>query len=309
MSPIVQNTAQVMAENNSLLGDVDRNPGRYTILGSGYDSKHLTDKVKGDKYARDPEAYYPYVDPNKNTIPQVEQVKMDRPPTHPTEKEAYYNPSAGYKIISPPKVGKEIPVVLNDLQNTFPSEKNLQSLKTQLKAIDVRENLDDSAITQKGIYYSDPKAYYDPTVKDTNETLSQLKNHINSMESSLNNAAKNNIEAKIGTVKGKYQVQNERNYEAEQRVKFSNENYYTPVRNHMGRDIEFPVGTKFNDNQEAKKNGAPKEEPVPVDVIEHTYEEAEAKTTDENKPNNNGQQRKTSSSNLRSNEHVNKLKK
>lgn len=278
MEAIVQNTASVASENNVYRSSIELQQNRYKILGSARDQR-VRDGIYLNqnsltKYAKDPEAYYPYADPNKDRTPVVEQVKFDNPPVYDKDKKAYYNPTGEFRVIPTPYVGKTVPVALGELQNSFPTEKNLQGLKSQLQAINMRENLDLNAIVQKGIYFPDPHAYYDPSLEDTSRAINDLKGKVATMESDLNNNLRNSLNVDVGTISVHQQVQNAFNKENEIKNNLEKINYYTPVVESNGRSIELPVGSPV------AVVAVPKPDKViggkeDVDVIEHKLEEAD----------------------------------
>lgn len=286
MEAIVQNTANVASENNVYRSNIELQKNRYKIIGSALDQR-VRDGVylnqnSLQKYAKDPEAYYPYMDPNKDRTPVVEQVKFNNPPVYDKDKKAYYNPTGEFRVIPTPYVGKTVPVNLGELQNSFPTEKNLQGLKTQLQAINMAENLDVNAIVQKGIYFPDPHAYYDPSLEDTSRVIKDLKGKVASMESDLNNNLRNSINVQVGTVSLQQQVQNAFNKENEIKANLEMKNYYTPVVDSNGRSVELPVGTPVAPSvaKQDKIIGGKED----VDVIEHKFEEAEEIKKDDVKP-------------------------
>jgi hypothetical protein len=277
MEAIVQNTASVASENNAFRSNIELQQNRYKILGSARDQR-VRDGIylsqNATKYTKDPEAYYPYVNPNKDTTPVVDQVKVDNPPIYQLDKKAYYNPTGEFRVIPSPYVGKTVPVNLGELQNTFPTEKNLQGLKTQLQAINMKENLDLNTVVEKGIYIPDPHAYYDPSVEDTSRVINDLKGKVAVMESDLNNNLRNNLNVDVGTVSVHQEVQNAFNKENEIKANLEKINYYTPVINNNGRSVELPVGYPIGEVVAVKQDkvmGAKED----VDVIEHKLEEAE----------------------------------
>lgn len=305
MEAIVQNTANVASENNAFRSNIELQKNRYKIIGSALDQR-VRDGVylnqnSLQKYTKDPEAYYPYVDPNKDRTPVVEQVRVDNPPVYALDKKAYYNPTGEFRVIPTPYIGKTVSVDMGELQNSFPTEKNLQGLRNQLKAISMRENLDINAIIQKGIYYPDPHAYYDPSLEDTSRTIKDLQGKVASMESDLNNNLRNSLNVEIGTITLHQQVQNAYNKENEIKANLEKKNYYTPVVDSNGRTIELPVGTPVAPVvQKQDKVVGSKED---VDVIEHKLEEAEEVKKDDVK-NSRKQEKRT----LTSNDKVNLVK-
>jgi hypothetical protein len=290
MEAIVQNTASVASENNAYRSNIELQQNRYKILGSARDQR-VRDGIYLNqnslkKYSKDPEAYYPYVDPNKEKIPIVDQVNFDNPAIYPLDKKAYYNPTGEFRVIPNPYMGKVVNVEMAELQNSFPTEKNLLGLKNQLKAISMRENLDLNAIIQKGIYYPDPRPYYDPSLEDTSRTVKDLQAKVASMESDLNNNLRNNLNVEIGTVTVQQQVQNAFNKENEIKANLEKQNYYTPVVDSNGRTIELPVGSPVAAvavRNPLKVMGAKED----VDVIEHKFEDAEEVKKDNKAPRKN----------------------
>jgi len=274
MEPVIQNTAYVTSLTRPM-SDVDKNQSRYSIIG---DLKPYLEqeKVKKEIYKRDKEAYYPYVDTNK-PVPRYEAPKLNRPEVS-GEAKSYYDPTGDYRVIPKFYPGKDVPVIVGDTRETFASEVNLKGLKTKLKAIDYNSKVDIDAVHEKGIYFSDPKPYYDPTEEDTSSKVNELNDEIRIMSSSLDNNYRNDLKADISIEKQRYEVQNMVNKEAEEQYSKHQRNY-TPIENRNGITTEFPAGSNFGKNKKENKRKpatvvGSKEE---ADVVDHTYIDAEEK--------------------------------
>lgn len=266
----MQNTAKV----TQLLKDrreIDLFPARYNILGSQHNRADIM-ATSTEKYAKDPEPYFPYIDPNKDHTPKVEVPKMERDATYSKDKSAYYNPTGVLRKIPTQQIGKVVPVEMKDLRDSFPSNENLQFLKNKLKAIEIREN----SYPDKGIYPSDPRPYYDTSVDDTKSEVSQIVNNMTEMKKNLENAAKNTVKAEVKTVRVKNQIQNQSNYDAEARQNKQQNNYYTPVQNQNGFNVELPVGTVLPKSTKVQTS-APVGDKVSADEVKHDVVEAEEK--------------------------------
>mmetsp|Transcript_23149 Transcript_23149/g.24087 ORF Transcript_23149/g.24087 Transcript_23149/m.24087 type:complete len:427 (+) Transcript_23149:1-1281(+) len=282
MEAIVQNTAYTAGMNQAYRGEVDKHPDRYQILGSVYNESNFG-KTSKNKYAKDPEAYYPYVDPTKHQTQTMDQTRMDRNPVYELDKKAYYNPTGLFKVVPNKKIGKEIPIVMGDLDTSFPTEKNLDNLKGQLNSIRQQDNMDLNTASMKGIYVKDPHAYYDPTIEDTVNTVKDIHSKIMNMEFSLNNDAGRRIQARIGTEKIHPQIQNQTNRDAEERNRIIGENYYTPLAKENGYTVELPVGNPIGKKQ--RKPPVVASEKIPAEEIEHHLEEATLKADSTNESN------------------------
>jgi hypothetical protein len=275
MEPIVQNTAYVMSLTHPMSA-VDTNQSRYSVIGDTKAFHAEEAQIKKENiYKRDPEAYYPYVDTNK-PVPRYEAPKLNRPNLS-GESKSYYDPTGDYRVIPKFYPGKEVPVVSGDTRTTFPTESNLKGLKNQLKAIDFGNRMDIEAIHEKGIYYSDPKPYYDPTEEDTSDRVKELGDKIQSMSSSLDFNMKNKLKADISLESQKYEVQNMVNKEAEEQL-LKHKRIYTPIGNINGITTEYAPGTNIGKNKNKRKPATVMGSKEDADVVTHTYEEADIKT-------------------------------
>jgi len=272
MEPIIQNTAYVMSLTRPM-SEVDKNQSRYSIIGDAK-SYLQAEKAKKEVYSRDKEAYYPYVDTNKPEK-RYEAPKLDRPKVT-GEAKSYYDPTGDYRVIPKFYPGKEVPIVVGDTRTTFPSETNLKSLKNQLKVINYSSNMDVDAIHEKGIYFPDPKAYYDPTEDDTHIKVTELNEKIKNMSSSLDTNMRNTLKADISVEKQRYEVQNMVNKEAEEML-LKHKSIYTPIENRNGVTTEFPPGSNVGKNKNKRKAASVVGGKEEADVISHTYVEAEEK--------------------------------
>lgn len=268
----MQNTAKTIELTRR--GEIDTYPSKFKILGSKYNENDFNKNLT-EKYQKDPEAYYPYVDLNKEIIPKFEAPKLNKDATYPLDKKPYYSPTGIYREIPVIVQGKVVKVNDGDLQSTFPSGENIQYLQTKLKAIALRENLDFQRISEKGVYYADPKAYYDPSTEDTVLEINTILKQIQDMKKSLEESAKNTVEAKVDLVKVKKQIQNQNNYEAEARFNKIDTNYYTPVQNQNGYNVEFPVGTIPSNQPAIARTPLPPGPKVDVDIVQHDYVDAD----------------------------------
>lgn len=266
--------------NDTWRSNVDLQLGRYNIIGSAKDKqiRNQIYNVPKDKYARDPEAYYPYVSSeNEQNIAPVEQKKFDRPNVYSLDKKAYYNPTGQVFRGPVPNMGKSTPIVMGEIEDTFPTERNLNKLRMKLKAILTRENLSYNEVFEKGIYSKDSSAYYDTSLEDTVSEINDLKQKIIVMEKQLNENLRNDLKAEIKTEKVAQVVQNQINHDAEIKSKVMRENYVTPIDTINGNTTELNVGSKVNTSK--PKGGlvvvTGKEE---VDTIVHNLQEAEELT-------------------------------
>ena len=276
MEAIVQNTAYTMDIVDNLRSNVDKFPTRYKILTSA-DNKDFTNPST-ELYAKDKSAYYPFVNPDKGPTlaPKVDIPVYDRPPKYEKDQNAYYNPVGPFKIIPLVKIGTEVPIVLDTLKDKFPSQQNVKDLTQELKSIKARDDIaqDINAIYQKGIYLKDPKAYYDPTVEDTVETVNKITQTIDTMNKELNKNLKDEVTAQLGTIKIHPEVQNSMNAERETRSLMVKENYYTEVtKDKNGKTVELPPTGQTNFPTPPKKlNISPA---VDADVVTHSYQDAD----------------------------------
>lgn len=174
-------------------------------------------------------------------------------------------------------MGKSIPIVMGEIEDTFPTERNLNKLRMKLKAILTRENLSYNEVFEKGIYSKDSSAYYDTSLEDTVSEIDDLKQKIIIMEKQLNENLRNDLKAEIKTEKVPQVVQNQINHDAEIKSKVMRENYVTPIDTVNGNTTELNVGSKVNTSQ--PKGGlvvvTGKQE---VDTIVHNLQEAEELT-------------------------------
>jgi len=276
MEAIVQNTAKV----TELLKDrreIDLYPARYAILGSQHNRADVL-KNSTEKYAKDPEPYFPYVDPNKQA-PKVEAPRLEKDATYQKDKRAYYNPTDIYRKIPQAKIGNVVPVEMKDLRDTFPSEQNLGFLTNKLRAIEIREN----SYPVKGIYQPDPRPYYDSSVDDTKSEVSQIVSNINEMKKNLVDAAKNTVAANVGNVKLQKKIQNQINYDAEARNYKQKKNYYTPVENQNGFNVELPVGS-VSSSSKIVRQPMPQSSLESAEEVQHVFVEAEVQTPSASTP-------------------------
>ena len=277
MEAIVQNTAYVAEVQNAFKSNVDLHQSKYKILTGGSNEELLNPPRV--PYPKDKKAYYPCVDPAK-AVDNKESFyvpKFNPRSLYEKDKIAYYNPTGVFKVLPlpHPQIGTEVPIVLADLQDKFPSEQNLKSLQNQLEAIKTRDDIASNIneISEKGIYMGDPKPYYDPTVDDTKENVGHITGSIINMEKSLNNAIRNEITANLGTVKVHREIQHIENYHSEALDAKMKENYYTPVgKDSKGNNVEMPPkSVEFKNTQTPPTTYGPR---VEVDVEEHKTEEA-----------------------------------
>lgn len=274
MEPIVQNTAYVMSLTHPMSA-VDANQSRYNVIGDpkGFAQEEALLK-KENIYKRDPEAYYPYVDTNK-PVPRYEAPKLNRG-NLTGESKSYYDPTGDYRVIPRFYPGKEVPVISGDTSATFPTEANLKGLKTQMKVIDMGNKLDFESINEKGIYYSDPKPYYDPTEEDTVEKVKDINDKINTMSASLDFNMKNKLKADISYESHQNEVQNMVNKEAEEQL-LKHKNIYTPIGNINGITTEYAPGTNVGKNKNKRKPATVMGSKEEADVVTHVLEEADEK--------------------------------
>lgn len=253
--------------------------GRYKIIGSAKDQKIRNEAYNNNKtlYARDPEAYYPYVNSdNEGQSEPVVQTRSNRPNVYDLDKKAYYNPTGVVYKGPLPNLGKAIPVVLADLEDTFPTERNLNKLRMKLQAILTRENLSMSDVFEKGIYNKDPSAYYDTSLEDTVSGIKSLKDKIVVMEQQLNDNLRNNLHADIQTTKIEQKIQNQVNHDSEIKNKVIKENYLNPIGERNGYTKEFNVGTKLASRSSNKPKTTVLTEKEEVDVVTHDYQDAQS---------------------------------
>jgi hypothetical protein len=274
MEPIVQNTAYVMSLTHPMSA-IDANQSRYSVIGDpkGFAQEEALLK-KENIYKRDPEAYYPYVDTNK-PVPRYEAPKLNRG-NLTGESKSYYDPTGDYRVIPKFYPGKEVPVISGDTRTTFPTEANLKGLKQQMKVIDMGNKLDVESIKEKGIYYSDPKPYYDPTDEDTSEKVKEIGDKINSMSASLDFNMKNKLKADISYESNQNEVQNMVNKEAEEQL-LKHKTIYTPIGNTNGITTEYAPGTNVGKNKNRRKPATVMGSKEEADVVSHVLEEADEK--------------------------------
>ena len=273
MEPIVKNTAYVSNILNTYRSEVDKNPERYNILGS---SKNVNIATSKDKYSKDPNAYYPYVDPQKDKTPYAgpTNMRIEKNGDH----EPYYNPTGVYHVIQTPRIGKEIPIIMGDTQVTFPTETNVQKLHNQLEAIKLRQSFDLGTADSRGIYVKDPSPYYDPTREAEDETVKDIESNIVSMKENIEEGKKVTLVANIETKSYSPQVENSFNYNQELKMKKVKENYYTQIVRKDGRDVELA-------NEVSQEQRRPPKEPlntgikIDVEEITHKLEDADGNTT------------------------------
>ena len=311
MEAIVQNTAKV----TELLNDrrnIDLYPARYSIIGSKYTTSNQD--VTRNIYQKDQEAYYPYVDPAKEdersmNLNKVNDKVQPRPTIYDKDKWPYYSPAKNYVVLPYAKPGKETPVVMADLERVFPSAQNLNNLKVQLTALNLRENPNADEVYNKGIYKGDAKPYYDPTSEDTDDSIKSLTESIKQMEQNINHLATHDLPTvQIDTYTVHPKVQNEDNFEAEQRYIHAKESTIIPIITKGGFDVEAPIGTKVN--TPIPKDPIIASPRVPAEEISHVFVEAEEKT--QNNSDNSQSQQQASRKNLKqktvSNSKNNKIK-
>lgn len=277
---VVQHTAKTVNLFNTMQSQVEIERSRYKILGSAYNKNEIL-KESTQKYQKDPEAYYPYVKPQKDSPPNPDKrpyLNRDSK-VYEKDKKAYYNPSYVYRKTPQPYVGKDIPVDLGETSRTFPTEQNLIRLHNELKAIDARNAVSLNEASVKGYYMKDPKPYYDPTFEDTLDSKNEIKKNIQAMKKDLDRALTDKLKAHIGTIPVHQEVENQFNYDSEVRNKVIKDNYYNEVVNFNGYHTEIPP--EAAKQYQFKRSPPPRGNKETADVVEHNVEEAVEKNTQE----------------------------
>ena len=251
--------------------NIDEQPSRYNIIGRKEDLNNYF-AVGKTKYEKDPKPYYPNEPKpelvlSKNVslrnIPRPKEkvdislpyTETNRPKVYELDSNPYYSPFTIFEKVKnpePPK-GKPVNVVYDTPELTFPSEKNLLILKEKLKNLKLKAlNAINGKVVNEGVYIPDPKPYYDPTVMDTNQNISNLENKVIQMEKNLNDNLKENVEDQLNrTMEIKTKIEHQKNINAEKTNQYIMDTKYTPIAVHSkkGYHVELPVGTPS-----AKKN-------------------------------------------------------
>lgn len=271
----VQNTAKIIMGSGQNVSNIDKNPGRYEIIGTLPEASRIFET--GKIYEKDPEAYYP--NPPKDTRNAFGPERgisplTPRQPVYNLDPKPYYSPTPNIRVVNDEELnkGKPVPVLLGDVSETFPSEQNLLKLKRRLKELMDSLKVQDYG---RGINKVDPRAYYDPTTEDTLNSIRMLEDRIICMEHKLNEAIKNDVQLELQKSKVTPQIQNFLNMNAEMQNKAVKENYYTPIGVHKKKKyhVEFPVGTKFNELR--RPDSKSPQEIVDADEEEHDLQDAE----------------------------------
>lgn len=244
----MQNEAKIITLSNDAKSEIDKNPGRYEILG-GLPDASITDPQK--IYDKDPEAYYPHPPAEENNYnPNYKRMditkKSRRKEIYELDQVPYYSPTPQTRIINQPEInGKETPITMGDVTETFPTEANLLKLKNRRKqALEIERKLE----KDHGVYKLDPRAYYDPTIEESLNTIKGLDKRIAIMEKSLDDSLRNDVALELKKTRVKPQIQNYVNMNAENTHNFVIDNYYTPIELHRKKKyhLELPVGTRVN---------------------------------------------------------------
>jgi len=274
LEPIVQNTANVSKILGTYNSGIDLNRDRYTILRSA----HLPDQPPSTEvYKKDPQAYYPYENPNKEPPKADPSVKLNRGLTY-TDKKPYYSPTKDFYLLPLPKQGKVVGIDFEDLQNTFPTKENIDRLKNQLEAMRIKNNFDfQQYLNNPNIYISDPKPYYDTSKEDRDANVKILEDTIIRLQNELDESNKNQFGANVVNEKVTPQIQNRSNREAELHLQKQKE-LYTQVVIKDGKNHELPH--ELSNFLPANKNTVTiSGDKVDVDVITHDLQEADGNST------------------------------
>lgn len=276
MEAIVQNTVKVAELTNVMKSDLDKTPNRYQILGRALPPGKFS-APKFEIYGKDPDQYYPIVDPNQ---------KPNLPPRGPTSRKPapyvldpwpYYTPIPG-RILNAPE-NKKVPIQMQDLTSTFPSPDNIRKMQQELSGIATKQAMEISDSTRRGIYYPDPRPYYDSSLADTKSRVDFLKNSIVNMANEVKNGLKVDHHISLKLEKVNPQYQNQINAQAESEARKQADIYTEVGKDQNNKDVELPIGV----SQKSKKPPVKEERGPPVEAEEIQRETVEAEVSEEKK--------------------------
>ena len=237
-----------MVDQNIHQSDIEINPSRYILLSGNGPSPRI--EQTGTVYEKDPNAYYPYDNPNiQRTVstPRVNpeaKMRYGSNSVYQLDQKPYYGSNGDYRVVyDMPQDKLAVPIEFGDLTRTHANESNIKKLETELNNLNQGENVTNAALTGK--YIKDSTAYYDPTLHEKIHKKIQLVQTIKEMKEALLHPNKPVIQTVLEPKKyGPPKVQNFVNKNKEETNNFINRSYYYPIqKDKNGFDVAGPIGS------------------------------------------------------------------